>query len=329
MNVDTQQLNAALFDCVIIGGGPAGLTAAIYLARFRREIAIVDAGSSRLAMIPLSHNYPGFPQGVNGKDLLNRLRRQLDAHDVQLSSGTARRIEKRDDGTFLVELGDTVIHTRTVLLATGSRDVPPHMPKLEQAIREGCVRYCPVCDGFEAIGKKVAVLGPSAHSVGEAIFVRHFASELTLITTEPAPKLTSEERDRLETKNIDVLDGHLAALSFDETASGIDVELSNGTIHRFDVLYAALGLVVNSQLAADLGAKRDATDQLIVDQHCQTTVDGLYCAGDVVEGLNQIAIACGQAAAAATAIHNRLREAHDAKPSRSRSKGSGDSGHAL
>lgn len=311
MTLDIEKPNTALLDCVIVGGGPAGLTAAIYLARFRRKIAIVDAGRSRLALIPVSHNYPGFPQGVNGKDLLNKLRLQLDAHDVHVNFCTAREIVQCADGTFLVNIDGVRIHTRTVLVATGSKDVRPDMAHLETAILHGCVRYCPVCDGFEAVGKKVAVLGAGEHGVAEAIFVRHFADDLTLITTDFSMALKDSDRDRLRSKHIGVLDGYGATLAFDASGPAIDVELLDGNTYRFDALYSALGLMVNAKLAADLGAGRDKIGQLLVDDHFQTTVDGLYCAGDVVQGLNQITIACGQAAAAATAIHNRLCESHD------------------
>lgn len=294
-------------DCVIVGGGPAGLTAAIYLARFQRNIVIVDAGHSRLSLIPVSHNFPGFPAGIAGKDLLEKLRLQLDAHDVQVSSGKVREIERRDDGNFVVNLDGLKLHTRFVLLATGSEDVRPEMMHLDEGVKAGCVRYCPVCDGYESIGKKVAVLGAGDHGVAEANFVRHFVPGLTLITTDYAMTIRQAEADRLRGKGIALLDGLGATLSFDPMGPAVDVELSDGSLHRFDVLYCALGLTVNSSLAADLGARRDNDGQLLVDEHYQTSVAGLYCAGDVVQGLNQIIIGCGHAAIAATAIHNALR----------------------
>lgn len=298
--------STAVLDCVIIGGGPAGLTAAIYLARFRREIAVVDAGRSRLSLIPVSHNYPGFPHGVAGKDLLNKLRLQLDTYDVHVDCGTVGEIEKNDDGSFLVNIDGVWVRTQTVLVATGSQDVRPDMVHLEAAILAGCLRYCPICDGFEATDKKVAVLGSGKHGLAESVFVRHFADDLTLITTDFSMKLKGIELECLRGKKINVLDGHGAALLFDAARPGIDVELLDGSAHEFDVVYCALGLMVNSKLATDLGAYIDNDGQLIVDRHCQTSVSGLYCAGDVVQGLNQITIACGQAAAAATAIQNLL-----------------------
>lgn len=296
------------FDCVIVGGGPAGLTAALYLARFRRNIVIVDAGHSRLSTIPTSHNFPGFPSGIAGKDLLAKLRHQLDEHDVQVSSGTVREIEQCDNGAFVVNLDGLELHTRLVLLATGSTDVPPDMAHLKEAIEAACVRYCPVCDGFEAIGKKVAVLGAGEHGVAEANFVRHFVPGLTLITTDFAMTITQAEADRLRGSGIALLDGLGAGLSFDPMGPAVEVELSDGSVHRFDVLYCALGMTVNSRLATNLGARRDNDGQLMVDEHYQTSIAGLYCAGDVVQGLNQIVVGCGHAAIAATAIHNALRE---------------------
>src|SRR5688572_2470965 len=117
-------------DCLIVGGGPAGLTAAIYLTRFRRSIALVDEGFSRAALIPKSHNYPGFPEGISGEELLDRLRRQAGRYGAAICHGRVTRI-RRSNGGFVGEAGAIRFGTRKVLLATGVVDRNPTLPNLK------------------------------------------------------------------------------------------------------------------------------------------------------------------------------------------------------
>ncbi len=298
-------LDAELLDCLVIGGGAAGFTGAIYLSRFRRNILLVDAGKSRLSLIPISHNYSGFPEGVPGKELLERLRAQATRYGVRIVAGTIERLDKLPDGTFMAMSGQGSIRARTVLLATGVTDVAPDIDGIKEALQSGCLRYCPVCDGYEAIGKKVAVLGTGKHGVNEALFIKHFATDLTLLTPDAQRNLTQQQHHQLKERQIRVIDGKTSALVCEDN-QGIAAHLHDGSIHRFDVLYSALGIDVNSRLAQSLGADCDDDGQIVVDAHLQTSVEGLYAAGDIVEGLNQISVANGHAAIAATAIHNRL-----------------------
>lgn len=300
---DTREL-----DCVIIGAGPAGLTAAIYLARFRRKVSVIDSNKSRLSLIPLSHNYPGFPAGVKGHDLIDRLRAQLDAYDIQTRYGTVTKIENQSNGTFHVEIGNIKLSAKTVLLCTGSSDVVPPMQNYQSALAQGTLRYCPVCDGFEATDKTVAVLGDGIHGADEAKFIRHFTPNLSLITLHPETPVPDHEQAVLQQMGIQMLNGARSRFEFDPALPGITAHLADGSTHCFDIMYSALGLHVNSELATALGARCDSEGQLCVDEHMQSTVKGLYCAGDVVVGLNQISVSSGQAAVASTAIHNHLRE---------------------
>lgn len=298
---------STLLDCVIIGAGAAGLTAATYLARFRRRIQVLDAGASRMLWIPTSHNFPSFADGIHGKDLLVRLREQAARYGVDVATCTVDRIDKLDDGTFVAVSGLMQWHARTVILATGVVDIAPLFPELKRAVASGCVRYCPVCDGFEAIGKRVAVVGKAKGGMGEAMFVRHFADSLSLLSIEEPIRLTAEELEKMRAARVDVASEPVALLAFD-SSDKMYLQLRDGTQQWFDVVYFALGSQVNSGLARRLGAASGDKGDLLVDAHQQTAVDGLYAAGDVVAGLNQIAVAMGQAAVAATAIHNRLRK---------------------
>src|SRR4051812_31906448 len=134
-----------MLDCLIIGGGPAGLTAAIYLARYRRGTVLVDDGASRAALIPASHNYPGF-KGIAGPDLLARLREQASMYGAVLEHGRVTSLHAGDGG-FAACTGDRDIVARSVLLATGLVDVSPDIEGLDSGIYAGAVRYCPICDG--------------------------------------------------------------------------------------------------------------------------------------------------------------------------------------
>ncbi len=295
-----------VLDCVIIGAGAAGLTAAVYLARFRRRIAIVDGGASRLLSIPTSHNYPGFAGGIQGKELLARLRAHAAQYGVQVIPGTVERLERLADGSFIAAGADAQWHARTVILATGVMDVEPDLPEVKRAVAQGCVRYCPVCDGFEAIGKRVAVIGRGKTGVGEALFVKHFADQVSLLALDDVPRLSAREQARLDHARVQLVRDAVARLGFDD-GGVMQVDLRGGRRLHFDVVYVALGAMANSGLARLLGAACTEDGELIADAHQQSTVEGLYAAGDIAAGLNQITVAMGHAAIAATAIHNRLR----------------------
>jgi len=293
-------------DAVIIGAGAAGLTAATYLARFRRRFAILDGGTSRLLLVPTSHNYPGYVGGVHGKDLLARLRAQVAEYGVGITPGTVDALERQPDGSFVVRAESQQWHAQTVILATGVMDVEPVFAEVKQAVAAGFLRYCPICDGFEASGQKVAIVGRGKGGLGEALFVRHYTPEITLFSVRDPIELDEEDGLRIDRAGLRVVHDPVARLSFD-AAQGISVHLRDGTQERFDVVYSALGTMANSGLAQLLGANCTADGCLFVDEHQCTSIDGLFAAGDIVAGLNQITVAMGQAAIAATAIHNRLR----------------------
>lgn len=303
---------------MIVGGGAAGLTAATYLARFRRRIVVVDAGCSRLQRIPTSHNYPGFTAGIHGEDVLARLREQALHYGVDIEADRVTCIEPTAAGTFVVRTARQHWPARTVVLATGVEDVAPPLADVDTALACGGLRYCPICDGFEAIGKRVAVLGHGNSSLQEAIFVRHYATEVHLCAIGAALQLQAAQRRLLDAADVQVLAQPVNAVALiggDNTAlqqewhapPRMRLKLADGSHADFDVIYSALGTLVNTGPAKELDPARAPDGTLQVDAHQQTTVDGLYAVGDVVAGLNQIVVAMGQAAVAATAIHNRLR----------------------
>jgi thioredoxin reductase (NADPH) len=190
------------------------------------------------------------------------------------------------------------------LLATGARDVEPDVPGLAPALKAGVVRYCPVCDGYETQGQRVAVLGREDHGVRESLFVAGFGNEVTWLAMASQQAVAAEQVARLQQAGVRIENRRLRAIGCGPKR--VTVELDDGTELEFDTLYPALGLVHASGLATALGARSRPNGQLEVDAHYETTVPGLYAAGDVAVDLNQINVAAGQAAIAATAIHNRL-----------------------
>jgi thioredoxin reductase (NADPH) len=297
-------MDDAALDCLIVGAGPAGLTASIYLARFRRRIKTVDAGFSRASLIPISHNYPGFPDGISGNDLLMRFRAQAVRYGASIDSGLITRIEKIEGG-FAASCGDDRFTTRTVLLATGVVDIEPVLPNLKDAIRSGYIRHCPICDGYEVIDKKVAVIGFGKGGLKEALFLKCYTGDLTLLTLGKDMALTDEDREVLRNARIRVIEEPIEEVCFEQGKIGA-IRMESGRTHNFDTLYSALGAAIRSDLAVQVGAECDPEGHLIVDDHLRTSVPGLYAAGDVVSALNQISVATGHAAIASTTIHNSL-----------------------
>ncbi|MFC7399874.1 NAD(P)/FAD-dependent oxidoreductase [Chelatococcus sp. GCM10030263] len=293
----------ARLDCLVVGGGPAGLTAATYLARFRRRFALIDSGASRAALIPVSHNCPGFPDGIPGPDLLARLAAQAGRYGAAVQRGTVTRLTRTEDG-FLADVDGQEIAAATVLIATGIVDKEPDLPGLGRLIREGHVRLCPVCDGYEVIDKTVAVLGPTAQAVKKALFLRTFTANLTILPLGPEFTLAEPERGRLQEAGISCPQEPVVELHVE--GDDIAAVMASGRRERVEVLYPALGADVRSDLAIALGAHCNDLGCIITDPHQETSVAGLYAAGDVVNELNQISVAFGHAAIAATAIHNEL-----------------------
>jgi thioredoxin reductase (NADPH) len=297
--------NDNMLDCLVIGGGPAGLMAAVYLGRYRRSAVVIDDGGSRLTMIPVARNVLGFPDGIAGPELLERMRLHAARFGTSLELGRVEKLARRADGGFDAVAGSRRLSARKVLLCTGARDVQPDIQGLGPALRSGQVRYCPVCDGFETQAKRVAVLGPDVRGWRESAFLAAFGNQVTWLSMGSQQAVA--ERDLARLRQLGVLIADCQPLHVRcRPGLGVQVEMTDGQQLAYDMLYPALGLVHASQLATALGARTRADGQLEVDAYYETTVGGLYAAGDVAVDLNQINVAAGQAAIAATAIHNGL-----------------------
>ncbi len=291
-------------EILIVGAGPAGLTAATYLARFRRRVLVADGGAPRACWIPVSHNMPGFPQGITGDAILKRMTDQAVEYGAVVEAGQVEALKRDGDG-FVAKLNGREVRVRAVLMATGVIDHHPDLPGVERAIERSLVRICPICDGYEAIDKAVAVIGHDGKGVREAAFLRTYSDRVTLIHIGPADAL--DEMAELTRLGIELIRAPIDNVRLD--GDRVTALSWGGAFRTFDLVYSALGTSPNAGLADGLGARTGDDGRLFVDPHQQTSIAGLYAAGDVVRGLNQIAVASAEAAVAATAIHNSLREA--------------------
>jgi len=295
-----------ILDCLIIGGGPAGLTAAIYLARFHLDIMVVDAGKSRASWIPCTRNVSGFPDGIKGTELLQRMRDQACKYGAKIETEFVTKLERDpESGIFTATWGSGCASARTVLLATGvTNRRPPMDEKLhDEALSRGLVRYCPICDGYEVTDKRVGVIGSGSHGVAEALFIRSFTADVTLIAPDKALGLSAEDQQKLKDAGIDCVDGPAQAVAITGDCIFVDTAEAH---HTFDSIYAALGSDTHTQLAEMIGADLSGDSCIKVDSHQRTSVPGLYAAGDVVIGLDQISHSMGEGGVAATTIRNDL-----------------------
>ena len=206
---------------------------------------------------------------------------------------------------------DGHLTARTVLFATGVDNRRPAMDEAvhRDALEAGKLRYCPVCDGWEAggpeFGAAVGVVGAASHGVAEALFLRTFTPNVTLFTLE---ECELHEKDRKDLAEHDVTWDPRPVASYDFSGERVRLCFADGDAAEVDTLYPALGSEPTVALMHALGLRTDEDRCVMIDRHQRLGVRGLYAAGDIVAGLDQISVAMGHAAVAAVTIHNDLRE---------------------
>lgn len=292
-------------DALIVGGGPAGLTAAIYLARYRRRVVVVDEGHSRAKWIPRSHNHAGYPDGIAGDDLLGRMRAQAELYGATITTGRVETLRQVGDA-FEAGGDGLAISARTILIATGVENRRPAIDgdAHRDALDRGLLRYCPICDGYEAREQAIGVIGADSHGVAEALFLRTYSERITLVA-HARIDLDADDCASLDAAGIAVATSPLDRL--DLSGDQAIVHLVDGTRLRFDTIYPALGSDSNNAVARAVGVDLSDDRCIVVDAQQRTSIAGIYAAGDIVMALDQISVAMGHAAVAATAMHNDLR----------------------
>lgn len=300
-----------LYDCIVVGAGPAGLSAALFLARYRRRVLTFHHNSPRNLYAHGVHGFLGH-HGITPAELLARGRDEVSQHGGLLMEAEVTKVERIAAGHFRVTAGTegATPHTfeaRRLLLATGLRDLLPDCPGFRD-FYGATVHHCPDCDGFEVTNKRVAVLGRGQATVGFTLGLLTWTERLTLITNGDDGDLTDEHRERLARFNIPINHRGIMRLEGDREACRLErVRFDDDTTLDCDALFFNLGTVPASDLHTQLGCELDAECGLIwVDDEQQTSVEGVYAAGDITPHSQLAVVAAAEGAMAAIHIHKSL-----------------------
>lgn len=295
------------WDCLVVGAGPGGLSAALYLARFLRRVLVLHDGTSRALRISKTHNVPGFPDGVAGADLIERMTGHATRFGAQVREAEVVSASRNGDRFELVTRDGQRFSASVLILATGlaMNQIPLPHDVHEAAMDAGTVRYCPICDGYEHRDDRVAVVGCDEQGANEALFLRRYSPDITLVP-RAFDELDAQQRDELARAGITTVEH--AADHFEPHGNAMHVYVEGrDEPMEFDVVYPALGTRQRTELARSLGVPLNDKGAADARAPYGTAVAGLYCVGDIVDGLDQISVAMGHGAIAATKAHNYLR----------------------
>jgi len=291
------------YDVVVIGGGAAGLSAALVLSRAGRRVLVVDAGAPRNAPAMHMHGFlsrDGLPPG----ELLAHGRAEVKSYGGEIITGTATTLVPDGQNGFWALLADGQrIPTRRLLVTTGLRDELPAIPDLRDRWARD-VLHCPYCHGHEVRDRQLGVIGGSPGAVHYAQIVRQWTQDLVYFT--PPDTLTTTERTQLVARGIGVVEGMIEHLVIDEDDQLRGVQLDDGCVVPRDALFVPPRFVPNDRLLGDLGCAVDDDGWVVTDATGRTSVRGVWAAGNVVDPRAQVITAAGAGSAAAIALNADL-----------------------
>lgn len=297
---------SALWEAAIIGGGLAGLSAAVYLGRSRRRTLILDHGHSMAKWEEMAENYLGFPDGISGTALLDRSRRQALQFGAALVHEEVRALRRDGEGAFLLLGREAEYRAQRVLLATGLTHRLPNIPGARDCLGKS-VFFCRDCDGYRVQGRRIAVIGSREEAARYALALLAFTPFVFIATHGEPPRWSGVWAARLEEYGVEVVQVGIRGLDHQGGAVR-SLVFDDGRARPVEGLFATRGDVFHTALAQDLGATEDEQGQLLVDGDMRTSVKGLYAAGCVTPANCQMIIAAGQGATAAQAINQDLFE---------------------
>lgn len=298
-----------LWDCVVVGGGPAGITAALYLARYNRSVVVADHGSGRSTSHEINENYFGFPEPIAQKELRHRGRAQAERYGATFVDTKIDDISR--DGETFVATGEGAerLAGRTLIVATGVRDnLPEFENKDVQDYFGKSLFWCITCDGYKTRGARVAVVGRDDEAATTALQFLDFTDRVTVISNcaEVACEISERKRAHLRDAGVPLLLGEVTHL-YGERGMMREVLLDNGDCVALDFMFNLQGARPNSLLARTLGVTIDGAGYIKTDTEQRTNVERVFAAGDVTKAFaHQIVTAAHEGATAAITANFEL-----------------------
>jgi thioredoxin reductase (NADPH) len=295
-------------EVVVVGGGPGGMTTALYTTRLNHDTALVDRGGGRAAMMLDTHNVIGVTEENSGNEFLQTAREQLEYYGTELYRDTVTNIERTGEASprFVVETGEQTLYTDAVVLSTGFNDIRPE-PPLPRTGRG--LHWCLHCDAYMFRDESVYVMGHDEGAAHVAMIMLNFTDDVDLLLREEEPAWSEETDELLRAHPIDVVETEIDGMFRDDDDPSWlgGFEFEDGTTREYRGGFAMYGSDYNADLADGLGCERNDDGTITVDEDGQTSVEGVYAVGDLTPGNNQIPIAMGEGAEAGISVHKSLR----------------------
>lgn len=292
------------YDVAIVGGGPAGLTAALFLARYLHSVVVIDSRDPRNWEARGIHGYLGL-HGITPPELRARGRIEAEGYGAEFVDGSVGTVRRDDHERFTLALEDGRSFTsRRLLLAIGIKDAWPKVPGIDTCYGE-TVHHCSDCDGYEARGRRTVVIARGRKAAGMAFALTTWTHEVVICTNGEAAAIDPRQMAKLEALGISVNEQPITHLE----AEGSEVRavvLADGTTVECRRVFFAIGHYPADDLGIQLGCARDDEGLIVVDDRCHTSVRNVFAAGDITPGAHLAIAAAGHGAIAAVAMHASL-----------------------
>lgn len=294
------------YECIIVGGGIAGLQAALQLGRYMHNVLVLDNQDGRSNLCRAYHNILGWPDGVSGETLRNLGRKQAESYGVEFKKAFVHKTEKNKENILLYTEDGTVFEAKTLLLSTGIKDRIPSIKNIEPCLGIS-IYVCPDCDGYEVRDQHVLLLGSGKTGGNLALTLTYWTDKITFINHDKE-QLEPALLDQLTQKSIHVIDEQIEEIITEKESEFKGVKLKNGQTVAGDKGFIGFGgNAVHSSLAAQLGVERLENKHVLVDPRTkETNITNVWAAGDVVAHSEQVTIAMADGCQAAIWIHKRL-----------------------
>lgn len=292
------------YEVAVIGGGPAGLSAALYTTRLSHDTVVIDRGGGRAAMMLDTHNVIGVPEDISGNEFLQTATEQVKSYGGDVIRDLVTEIDRDDDGRFHLSGNTTEVIADRVVLGMGFSDGEPEppLPRTGKGLH-----YCLHCDAYMFIDESVYVMGTGEATAHVAMIMLNFTDEVDILTRGDEIEWSEETQQLVDGHPVDVIHEDIESLTRGDDGWLESFTFEDGTTREYRGGFAMYGSDYNTGLATSLGCELNDDGTVIVDDHGQTTADGVYAVGDITQGHNQVPVAMGKGARAGLAIHKELR----------------------